>query len=173
MTSGRPFSAAKSLTSSMDSQTRETGTGSPIDSSISLKACRSSALRIVSIVAPSKRTPCLSSTPALARSVARVRAVLVVLRSRASLGVVLDAERGQLAMSEPFDRAVVQVALRDVEVAGRERFGVHLELVVLARDVDAAGVEVFDGVVRAVVAVWQPRGRRAGGTAHDLVTEAD
>src|SRR5437870_1999725 len=75
MTSGSPACDAKSLTSSIDSHTRETGTGSPMSSSICLNAWRSSALRIVSIVAPSSRTWWRSSTPALARSVARLSPV--------------------------------------------------------------------------------------------------
>src|SRR5207253_9231785 len=57
--------------------------------------------------------------------------VLVVLRAGAALGVVLHAESRQRAVTETLDRAVVQVALRDVEVAGRDRRRVDLELVVL------------------------------------------
>ena len=99
--------------------------------------------------------------------------VLVVLRTWATFGVVLDAEGGQRAVAEALDRAVVQVALRDVEIAVGDRRGIDLELVVLTRDVDVARVEVFDRVVRTVVAVRQPRSRSSGGAAHDLVTEAD
>ena len=99
--------------------------------------------------------------------------MLVVLGSRATLGVVLDAEDGKGAVAETFDRAVVQVALRNEEVAGRDRRRVHLELVVLAGDVHPARLEVFDRVVGAVVAEWQPRGARAGRATEDLMTEAD
>src|SRR4029077_7884363 len=76
--------------------------------------------------------------------------VLVVLRAGAAFGVVLDAERGQRAVAEALDRAGVQAALRYVEVALRDRRRVDLELVVLARDVDAPRVEVLDRVVGAV-----------------------
>src|SRR5438046_2105381 len=44
---------------------------------------------------------------------------------------------------------------------------------VLARDVDATGVEVLHGVVGAVMAVRQARRGRSGRAPHDLVTEAD
>ena len=79
--------------------------------------------------------------------------VLVVLRPRAAFGVVLDAEHRQRAVTEAFDRSIVQVALRDVEVAGGDRGRIDLELVVLAGDVHTAGVEVLDRMVGAVVAV--------------------
>jgi len=64
ITSGRPISSANPSTASRALQTRDGGTGSPIDSSISLKAWRSSARRIVSRSAPSRRTPCRSISAA-------------------------------------------------------------------------------------------------------------
>ncbi len=76
-------------------------------------------------------------------------------------------------MAEALDGAVVEVPLRHVEVALRYRIRVDLELVVLARDMDAAGVEVFDRMVRAVMPVGEPRGRRPRRAPKDLVTEAD
>src|SRR5438132_801439 len=177
MTSGRPVAAAKSLTASIDSHTRETGTGSPISSSICLKACRSSALRIVSIVAPSMRTS-PGHGPRHRRPAAHhidepVVQVLVVLRPRAAFGVVLDAEHRQRAVTEAFDRSIVQVALRDVEVAGGDRGRIDLELVVLAGDVHTARVEVLDRMVGAVVAVRKTRGGCARGAPENLVAEAD
>ncbi len=75
MTSGRPTSAANCSASATDSQTRDIGTGSPISMSICLNASRSSALRMVSMPAPSRRTWWRSSTPAAASSIARLRPV--------------------------------------------------------------------------------------------------
>src|SRR5437868_11067447 len=60
-----------------------------------------------------------------------------------------------------------------VKVAWRNRRGVDLELMVLACDVDTPGVEVLDGVVGAMVAVWEARRGRPRRAAQDLVTEAD
>src|SRR5438270_6951142 len=99
--------------------------------------------------------------------------MLVVLRAGAALRVLLDSERGQSAVAGALDRPVVQVPLRDVEVAAWDRGRVDLELVVLARDVHAPGVEVLHGVVGAVMAVRETRRRRARGAAEDLVPEAD
>ena len=99
--------------------------------------------------------------------------VLVVLGAGTAFGVVLDAEGGQCAVAKAFDRGIVQVALRDVEVAARDRGRDDLELVVLARDMDTPGVEVLHGMVGAVVTVRKTRGGRPGGAAEDLVTETD
>ena len=99
--------------------------------------------------------------------------VLVVLRARAAFGVVLDAEHGQSLVAEALYRAVVEIALRDIEVARRNRVPIDLEFVVLAGDVDPAGVEVLDGVVGAVVAIREARGRRPSRPTEDLMPEAD
>ena len=99
--------------------------------------------------------------------------MLVVLRAWTAFGVVLDAERGQPPVAEALDRAVVQVALGDVEVPGGDGPAIDLELVVLARDVDSTVVEVLDRMVGAVVAVGQARRGRARCAAEDLVAEAD
>ena len=99
--------------------------------------------------------------------------MLVVLGSGAAFGVVLNAERGQVAVAEAFHRQVVQVALGDVEIARGYRGGVDLELMVLAGDVDPPGVQVFDRVIGTMVSIGQPRGRGAGGPAEDLMAETD
>src|SRR5947209_20348855 len=97
--------------------------------------------------------------------------MLVVLRAGAALRVVLDAERGQSAVAESLDRAVVQVPVRDVEVAGWDRGRVDLELMVLAGDVHAHGVAVLHGQVGAVMPVRETRRRPARGAPDELVTE--
>ncbi len=99
--------------------------------------------------------------------------MLVVLGSRAALGVVLDAEDRQAFVAQPFHRPVVEVALGDEKVPVRERSGVHLELVVLAGDVHAARLQVLDRGVGAVVAEWKSGCARAGGAAKDLVSQAN
>ena len=61
---------------------------------------------------------------------------------------------------------------RNPDAAG-SGLGDHLDLVVLGRDLDHAGVEVADRVVRPVVA--EPQARRLGArrSADDLMAEAD
>src|SRR6266705_1434201 len=209
ITTGRPILFTNAVTSSSDSQTIDVGTGSPMLASMSLKACRSSALRMVSMLARADPLHNLDRErleidavrdllvghdrrrvgvdqdryhPLLAQGFAGLRArivelrrladndrpraqdedllrfgcldratdgpqqrspvahhldeavvqVLVVLGAGTTLGVVLDAERGQRPMAETLDRAVVQVALRDEEIACGNRLGIDLELVILA-----------------------------------------
>ncbi len=77
-------------------------------------------------------------------------------------------------MVEPLDRAVVEVDLADAPArGGRDVFGVHLEAVVLRRDVDLAGAQILDRLVAAAVAVVQPAGPRADAERQELMPEAD
>src|SRR5262245_23024758 len=74
-----------------------------------------------------------------------------LVRAGRRLGVVLHGEERQALVLEPFDGAVVQVRVREDRRAA-ERVGVDGEAVVLRRDLDLAGLQVLDGLVRAVVA---------------------
>ena len=65
------------------------------------------------------------------------------------------------------------MALRDDEVSGRDGGGIHLELVVLTRDVKKARLQILDRMVGAVMPKGQSRCGGAGGSAEDLVPEAD
>ncbi len=97
-----------------------------------------------------------------------------VLGARRPLGVVLHAERGQLAVPQALHAVVVEVALTDVPAAvRRDAVRIHLELVVVRRDPHGAALLVTDRVVAAVVAERQSRGGGADGTAQHLVAEAD
>ena len=84
-------------------------------------------------------------------------------------GAVVEVEVGQLGGAEvglPAHRAVAV----DRALAARAEHG---EAVVLARDLDAAGLEVLDRVVGAAVAEAQLVGLEADGAAEQLVAEAD
>ena len=102
-----------------------------------------------------------------------VEKMLIILRPRATLGVVLDGEDRQRTVGDSLDRAVIEVQLTDVEVTVRNRQGVDPELMVLTGDMDQAGVEVLDRVVGAVVTEGQPRGRPPDRLAENLVAKAD
>ena len=56
-----------------------------------------------------------------------------VVGARSRLRMVLHAERGQRAVADPLDRAVVEVDVRHLDAGGEGR-GVHGPVVVLARD---------------------------------------
>src|SRR5215203_6135322 len=69
----------------------------------------------------------------------------------AGLGVVLNAPGPKLRARNPFDGAVVEVAVGQLYAIG-ERLLADGEAVVLARYLYASGLEVPDRMVRAVVA---------------------
>ena len=75
-------------------------------------------------------------------------------------------------MAKPLDRSVVEVAVRDDDVAG-QRFVRHRVPVVLRRDVHAAALDFLHGVVAATVSKLQLVGLRAQGPSDDLVSQAD
>ena len=70
-TTGYPMVFVNLIPSSTLFTTREAAQGSPIFSMVSLKACRSSALKIVSAVVPINFTPCSSRNPHSANSIPR------------------------------------------------------------------------------------------------------
>src|SRR5687768_6728352 len=93
-----------------------------------------------------------------------IEQVAAVVWPRGRLGVVLHAEYGTRFVLESLDRVVVEVPVRDAQI-GRARdvatFGPDREAVVLRRDLDAAPIQLFHGVVTAVVA----EGKLVGLTA--------
>ena len=87
------------------------------------------------------------------------------------LRVVLHREGRGRQRAEPLDHAVVEVDVRRLGVGdGPGRHGV---VVVLARDLDDAGLEALHGMVGPVVPEGQLVGRPAERRGQDLVTEAD
>src|SRR5215211_4318067 len=116
-----------------------------------------------------------------------VEEVKRVVRAGAGLRVVLHRRRRDVAQHQPLDGPVVEIQLlelRGPEVglppdrlvridgppAARPQ---HREAVVLRGDLDLAGLEVLDRVVRAAVAEGQLVGVEADGAAEQLMAEAD
>ena len=95
-----------------------------------------------------------------------------VVGTGAGLRVVLHAERGRVEHAEALAHAVVEVHVAHLGPAA-ERIGVDGEVVVLARDLDAAGGEVAHRVVATVVAERELHRARAEGATEQLVPEAD
>ena len=84
--------------------------------------------------------------------------------------MVLHGEDRQIAVGHPLHRAVVQVAMGDLELGTREGLGLDGEPVVLRRDVHATRAQVLDGLVPAPVAELQLEGPCAERPGEDLVT---
>src|SRR4051812_41887095 len=116
-----------------------------------------------------------------------VEEVQEVVRPGAGLGVVLHGAAGDVEQREALDRAVVEV---DVAQLGGPEVGLPAhrlvggdgllpsgaedrEAVVLRGDLDAAGLEVLDRVVRAAMAERELEGLQPHRPAQQLVAEAD
>ena len=65
--------------------------------------------------------------------------------------MVLYREDRQFFMPQARDSIVVEIDVRDLDVR-RQRTAVDREAVVVRRDLDLAGVEVFDRLITAAVA---------------------
>ena len=93
------------------------------------------------------------------------------MRARSGLGVVLDAEGGDVTTGQTLDDAVVEVDVGDVDAGeGAFRDGV---IVVLAGDFDRVGGQPADRVVAAVMTEGQLVGRGPEGGGQELVPQAD
>lgn len=93
--------------------------------------------------------------------------ILAVDGAGAGLGVVLHGEDGLGLVGKTFQRAVVQVYVRDDHIGNV--VDIHTETVVLGRDFHMPGREVFNRVVTAVVAEFQLAGRAAQSVAEKLM----
>ena len=102
-----------------------------------------------------------------------VEEVAGVVRSGRGLGMILHAEERQRAVAHAFVGVIVQIDVRDFDVARRERFGIHAEAVVLRRDFDFLRAQIFHRMIRAVMAEFQLECLAAQREAAELMAEAD
>ena len=96
-----------------------------------------------------------------------------VVGAGAGFGVILHAEQRQIAVAQAFECLVVQVHVREFDFGLRQRVGIDGEVVVVGGDLDLAGVELFDGMIAAVVSEFQLEGFAAQSDAGQLVAETD
>ena len=76
-------------------------------------------------------------------------------------------------MAHAFIGVVVQIDVRDFHLARRQRIRIHAKAVILGRDFNVPGLQIFDGMVRAMVAEFQLVGAAAQGQPTQLVTQAN
>src|ERR1043166_6571072 len=74
-----------------------------------------------------------------------------VMRSRRRLGVVRHGEHGLAAVAEAFERLVIEIDVRVLDVVLAERLGIDGEAVVLRGDLDAARAQVLHRMIAAAV----------------------
>ena len=96
-----------------------------------------------------------------------------IVGSGGGLGVVLDAEDGQLLMAQALDGVVVEVELGDDRAAFFDFLRGGGKTVVLRGDGDVAGLVILDRLVAAAMAELELEGLGAKGVRDDLVAEAD
>src|SRR3989442_8113640 len=101
-----------------------------------------------------------------------VENVDIVKRARRGLRMVLDRQHRLAAVTQPLAGAVVQVKLRDFDIAG-EAIRVDSVAVVLRRDVYAARRYVLHRVIRAAVPEFELEGAGTESSAKHLVAQAD
>ena len=86
--------------------------------------------------------------------------------------VALKAKRRLVGAGQTLQRAVKQADVRRPQIGGQRGF-IDRKTVVLTGDADAAGVQVFDRMVRAVVAELHLKSLGPAGQRHDLMTQAN
>ena len=99
-----------------------------------------------------------------------------VVRSRRCLGMILHGEERKLAVPNTLDGAVVEVQVRDLEVAGPGDFvsiSNHRKAMVLRRDEHMIRAKVTDRMIAAAVPVRELRRFSAIPEADELMPEAD
>src|SRR5580658_4025825 len=114
-----------------------------------------------------------SSLPLLHHFAEVAEEVVGVVGAGAGFGVVLHAEERQRAVAQAFEGIVVEVDVGEVDFGGVERLGIDGEVVIVAGDLDLAGVVALDGMIAAVVAELELVGFAAESEADELVAETD
>ena len=85
--------------------------------------------------------------------------------------MVLDGVGLEFFGPDAFDRIVVEVQMRQLDLFVFERVHIHAEAVILAGDLDGAGVEILDRVVGAAMAEFELVGRTAEGQGQNLMAQ--
>ena len=76
-------------------------------------------------------------------------------------------------MPHAFIGVVVQVQMRYFDIAGRQRFRVHAETMILRGNLDLIGEKILYRMVRTVMAELQLEGLTAKSQSANLMAEAD
>ena len=87
--------------------------------------------------------------------------------------MILNAERRQRPVFEAFNRVVVQIDVRDVDIVEVETFRVDRETVILRRDLHLLSLDVEYGMISSVMPEFQLERPAAKREPHDLMAEAD
>ena len=87
--------------------------------------------------------------------------------------MVLHAEERQLFVAHALVGVVVEIDVRDFDVARGQRFGIDAEAVILRGDFDFLREQVLYRMIRAVMAEFQLESFAAQSEAAELMAKAD
>ena len=87
--------------------------------------------------------------------------------------MILHAEKGQILVAQALVGVVIEIQMCDFDFARRERVRVDAKTMILCRDLHLIGQQVFNRMVRTVVAKFQLEGSAAKSEAAKLVAETD
>ena len=96
-----------------------------------------------------------------------------IVRPRRSLRMILHTEQRQVAVTQAFERLIIQINVRELDFGLRQRVGIDGEIVVMRGDLDFAGVELLDRMIAAVVSEFEFESFAAERDAGQLMPEAD
>ena len=96
-----------------------------------------------------------------------------IVRAGRGFGVVLHAERRVVAVTETFERLVVEVHVSEFDVEAFERIGIDREAMIVRGDLDLLRELIEHRVVGAAMSEFQLVGFTASGKTHELMAEAD
>lgn len=92
-----------------------------------------------------------------------------IVRTGRSLGVILHREQRQVLVPHALQRVVVKIDVRQLDFARRQRIGINREVVIVRRDLDLAGVQLFHGMIPPMMAEFQLVGFAAQSDARQLM----
>ena len=102
-----------------------------------------------------------------------VEQIMRIVRTRRGFRVILHAEHRLAAVAEAFQRLVVQIHVRDFDVARVERIRIHREAVIVRGDLDALRQLVDHRMIGAAMPELQLVSFAAQRQPENLVTQAD
>ena len=80
------------------------------------------------------------------------------MRPRRGFRVILDAEQRHIPVAQAFERFVVQVPMRELDFTLGQGVRIAGEVVVVSRYFDLSSLQIFDGMIPAVVPELQFEG---------------
>src|SRR5712692_6812481 len=95
------------------------------------------------------------------------------MRSRRGLRLILHAEQRQVPVPQAFKRIVVQVHVRELDFALWQRFRIDREIVIVGGDLDLSRLQLFHGMIAAMVPELQLKSLAAKRNSDELMPEAD